>query len=57
MLARSQPGSGLRDGPAYTSRLTEFAANGWRPEVAASGRTAWAAPIDACDGPVGASYG
>lgn len=33
-----RPGSGRRIGPAYTSRLMEFATdenNGWRPEVAA----------------------
>ena len=33
-----RPGSGRKIGPAYTSRLVEFASNrrlGWRPEVAA----------------------
>jgi len=34
-----RPGSGRRVGPAYTSRLIEFASNldeGWRPDVAAN---------------------
>lgn len=30
-----RPGSGRGEGPAYTSRLTEFAQKEWRPEVAA----------------------
>ena len=34
-----RPGSGRRVGPAYTSRLIEFASNaddGWRPDIAAN---------------------
>lgn len=27
--------SGRQEGPAYTSRMTEFASEKWRPEVAA----------------------
>lgn len=30
-----RPGSGRREGPAYTSRLTEFAAGMWHPDIAA----------------------
>jgi hypothetical protein len=30
-----RPGSGLSIGPAYTSRLIEYAQSGWRPAIAA----------------------
>jgi len=31
-----RPGSGRKEGPAYVSRLIEFAHGSWRPDVAAS---------------------
>jgi len=39
-------GSGRTEGPAYSSRLIEFASSSWRPEVAAQGADSLRRAID-----------
>ncbi|MYA34702.1 MAG: hypothetical protein F4164_12470 [Gemmatimonadales bacterium] len=52
-----RPGSGRREGPAYTSRLMEFADTEWRPEVAARHSDSLDRAIRCLRRLVGASHG